>query len=83
LFSISLTAKAQKQLDKKPRWVQQQYHKAFSLLAQYGAQYPSLRTHRYQKHGWNTWGSSASMALRFYWRYVDIDAIEVTGLNSH
>ncbi|NEO26787.1 MAG: hypothetical protein F6K03_07785 [Kamptonema sp. SIO4C4] len=78
-FTVSLTPKACKQLQQRPESVQRQYRKAFGLLQRYGWRYRSLRTHRYG----TTWGSSASMALRFYWRYAGGRVIEVTGLDSH
>lgn len=82
-FHLTLTAKAKKQLNALSPQIRQQYDKAFRLICSWGPGYRSLRTHRYEKRGWNTWGSSASMSLRFYWHYTEEQSILVTALDSH
>ncbi|AMW28680.1 hypothetical protein [Arthrospira platensis] len=82
-YSLTLNYKAYKQLKALPLKSQQRYSKAFDLLQNFGAKYPSLRTHRYYQNGKVIWSSSASMALRFYWDYTALRSIEVIGLDSH
>lgn len=48
-----------------------------------GATYRSLRTHRYHSKDDDIWSSSASMAKRFYWRYMEGEKIEVMYIDSH
>ncbi|WP_442939199.1 hypothetical protein [Nostoc sp.] len=57
--------------------------KAFECFANNGATYPSLRTHRYRCKDGELWSSSASMAKRFYWRYMEDMSIIITHLDSH
>ncbi|WP_460204696.1 hypothetical protein [Scytonema sp. NUACC21] len=83
MFHLTLTAKAQKQLDALSNKDRKQYDKAFQILAESGPIYRSLRTHRYKHKDSGTWGSSASMAKRFYWQYLEKRTILVTGLDSH
>ncbi len=84
-FAVTLTPQATRQLQALPRRTQRRYAKAFQLLRWVGPHYRSLRTHRYYFQGRDTWGSAASMALRFYWVYCSTDrrAISITGLDSH
>ncbi|WP_013334943.1 hypothetical protein [Gloeothece verrucosa] len=83
LFSLQFTHKAQKQLKSLSPQVRQQYQKAFHLLSTQGTHYRSLRTHRYQQKKSTIWGSSASMFLRFYWKYQDSSVILIIFLGSH
>jgi len=83
-FHLILASKAQQQLDELSPQDRKQYHKAFHILTESGPVYRSLRTHRYRyKGGGDIWGSSASMAKRFYWQYVEDKTILITGLDSH
>jgi hypothetical protein len=82
-FRLIFTSKAQQQLDKLSFPDRKQYDKAFGMLCQFGPSYRSLRTHRYRYQGGDIWGSSASMAKRFYWQYLEERTILVTGLSSH
>ena len=79
MFSV----KAEKQLDALPDKDRKQYNKAFDCLMSNGPAYRSLRTHRYRSKEGDIWSSSASMAKRFYWRYVEEDNILVMHLDSH
>ncbi|KAB8313935.1 hypothetical protein SD81_040640 [Tolypothrix campylonemoides VB511288] len=83
LFRLIFRLKAQKQLDALCPKDRKQYEKAFQILAESGPAYRSLRTHRYKHKGCETWGSSASMAKRFYWHYKSERTILVTSLDSH
>ncbi len=92
MFRLIFSSKAEKQLDALPKKDRKQYEKAFDILAKSGPIYKSLRTHRYKHKSCNTWGSSASMAKRFYWEYIqqsqseenlDEKIIIVTSLSSH
>jgi hypothetical protein len=83
LFRLIFAAKAQKQLDSLSPKDRKQYDKAFGCLANNGAAYPSLRTHRYRCKDGELWSSSASMAKRFYWRYMEDMSIIITHLDSH
>ena len=82
-FNLIYSRKAQKQHRKLSLIFQTQYNKAFILLATHGPHYQSLRTHRYHIGKQKLWGSSASMFLRFYWRYQDKLTILVILLDSH
>ncbi|NJL64514.1 MAG: hypothetical protein HC903_25185 [Methylacidiphilales bacterium] len=82
-FSLIFTPKVQKQLDDLPEKDRKQYDKAFELLANNGATYRSLRTHRYRSKDGDIWISSASMAKRFYWWYLEGENIEVIYVDSH
>ena len=82
-FEIDFTAKVQKQLDELPKKDRKQYDKAFDILAESGPAYRSLRTHRYRCKKGDIWSSSASMAKRFYWRYVEEESILIIHLDSH
>lgn len=82
-FRLVLTSKAQQQFDKLSLQDRKQYDKAFQMLSEFGPSYRSLRTHRYRYKGGDIWGSSASMAKRFYWQYLEERTILVTGLSSH
>ncbi|MUG95445.1 hypothetical protein F7734_25015 [Scytonema sp. UIC 10036] len=83
-FCLIFAPKAQKQLDDLPKKDRKQYDKAFECFAHNGPAYRSLRTHRYRnKDSSDIWSSSASMAKRFYWRYVKGEMIEVTHIDSH
>ncbi|MEM9543147.1 MAG: hypothetical protein AAGA60_27105 [Cyanobacteria bacterium P01_E01_bin.42] len=87
LVSLSLSAKATKQLNALPLQTQHKYRNAFDRLQRFGAKYPSLRTHRIYIHSFSSeislWSSSASMALRFYWHHIEPRSIEVKALDSH
>ncbi|AFZ61065.1 hypothetical protein H6G54_29855 [Anabaena cylindrica FACHB-243] len=82
-FRLIFTSKAQKQLDALAHQDRKQYHKAFQFLSKFGSSYRSLRTHRYQTKGGDIWSSSASMAKRFYWHFLEEHIIVVTHLDSH
>lgn len=82
-FCLVLAPKAKKQLTTLSPSFRKQYEKAFQLLSSKGPAYRSLRTHRYQQHGCEIWGSSASMFLRFYWNYRGKETIEIVALGSH
>ena len=82
-FRLVIAPKVKKQLKQLPQSVQKQYNKGFKLIAIFGPSYRSLRTHRYKHLGDEIWGSSASMALRFYWEYVGERTIRVIGISSH
>ena len=82
-FDLVFTAKVQKQLDELPKKDRKQYDKAFDILAEAGPAYRSLRTHRYRCKKGDIWSSSASMAKRFYWRYVEEESILIIHLDSH
>ncbi|MCL1474271.1 hypothetical protein [Argonema antarcticum] len=82
-FEVIVTPKVKKQLAVFSVKTQKQYHKAFQLLAAEGPNYRSLRTHRYKQKKGEIWGSSASMALRFYWKYKEGKTIWVMAIDSH
>lgn len=82
-FCLIFSAKAEKQLDDLPEKDRKQYDKAFQYFASYGPAYRSLRTHRYRCKEGDIWSSSASMAKRFYWRYLEGETVEITYLDSH
>lgn len=83
-FRVTLLKQAKKQLSGLPLAKQNRYRRSFVLLAEHGPKYASLRTHRYFYQGKRTvWGSSASMALRFFWRYREDRLIVVLHLSSH
>jgi hypothetical protein len=82
-FCLVFTSKAQNQIDALSLKDRKQYDKAFQNLAKLGPSYRSLRTHRYHHKGCNIWGSSASMAKRFYWYYKAEKIIAITNLDSH
>jgi hypothetical protein len=82
-FQIIFTSKAQKQIDVLAHQDHLQYRKAFQFLSDFGPSYRSLRTHRYQHKGGHIWGSSASMAKRFYWHFGEEHSIVVTHIDSH
>jgi mRNA-degrading endonuclease YafQ of YafQ-DinJ toxin-antitoxin module len=82
-FQLAFTKKVTKKLKSLPAETRKQYEKAFKLLASEGPSYRSLRTHRYHQKHQDIWGSSASMALRFYWDYTAEKKILVTYLTSH
>jgi hypothetical protein len=82
-FHLVFTAKAKKQLDDIPKKDRKQYDKAFECFANNGPAYPSLRTHRYRTKQGDTWSSSASMAKRFYWRYLQKQVVEVMYVDTH
>ncbi|MGI2906271.1 hypothetical protein [Tolypothrix sp. VBCCA 56010] len=83
-FHLIFSPKAEKQLNTLSRKDRKQYDKSFECLANHGPVYRSLRTHRYHCKDGEIWSSSASMAKRFYWRYVEEkQIIEVTHLDSH
>ncbi|MHC5862319.1 hypothetical protein [uncultured Nostoc sp.] len=82
-FRLVFTSKVQKKLETLPSSDRKQYNKAFECFAQYGPTYRSLRTHRYRCKDSDIWSSSASMAKRFYWRYMEKTSIEVTHIDSH
>jgi mRNA-degrading endonuclease YafQ of YafQ-DinJ toxin-antitoxin module len=82
-FSLIFTSRIQKQLDDLSQKDRKQYNKAFEILTNNGPAYPSLRTHRYRCKKGDTWSSSASMAKRFYWCYVEEQKILVTHIDSH
>lgn len=75
--------KVQKQLDDLLPKDRKQYDKAFKIFTLYGPAYRSLRTHRYRCGNSEMWSSSASMAKRFYWRYVEAESILVMHIDSH
>ncbi|MGD2184401.1 hypothetical protein [Lusitaniella coriacea] len=80
---LTLTPKVRKQLAALPQKYRKQYIKAFQLLLSQGPAYRSLRTHRYRHRGGEIWGSSASMFLRFHWKYAAERTIQVMALSSH
>lgn len=82
-FRLVFTSKVQKKLDVLPASDRKQYNKAFDSFAQHGPAYRSLRTHRYRSKDGDIWSSSASMAKRFYWRYIEAQTIEVIQIDSH
>lgn len=82
-FRLLIVPKVKKQLKQLPHPIQKQYYKAFQLIATFGPSYRSLRTHRYKGKKGEFWGSSASMALRFYWEYVGERTILVARISSH
>jgi hypothetical protein len=82
-FCLIFSPKAEKQLDDLPEKDRKQYDKAFQCFTCNGPAYRSLRTHRYRSQDGDIWSSSASMAKRFYWRYVEGEIIEVTHVDSH
>ena len=82
-FCLIFTAKAQNKLNKLSAKDRKQYNKAFQRLANYGSAYCSLRTHRYRHKDSDIWSSSASMSLRFYWRYMEEQSILVIHIDSH
>ncbi|GAA6619729.1 hypothetical protein [Scytonema sp. NUACC26] len=82
-FRLIFVGKVQKQLDSLSSKDRKQYDKAFECLANNGPVYPSLRTHRYRCKDDDIWSSSASMAKRFYWRYMEEHSILITHLDSH
>jgi hypothetical protein len=82
-FHLIFTPKVQEQIDSLSLKDRQQYQKAFQILANSGPTYRSLRTHRYKHKRCPTWGSSASMAKRFYWDYIEKQTILITSLDSH
>jgi len=82
-FGLIFAAKAQKQLDSLSLKDRKQYDKAFECFANHGPGYRSLRTHRYRCKDGELWSSSASMAKRFYWRYLEDMSIIITHLDSH
>jgi hypothetical protein len=82
-FCLIFSPKAEKQLDDLPEKDRKQYDKAFQCFACNGPAYRSLRTHRYRSQDGDIWSSSASMAKRFYWRYMEGEKIEVTHVDSH
>jgi hypothetical protein len=82
-FRLIFTAKVSKELKQLPLPVQKQYDKAFQLMTAEGPSYRSLRTHRYKCKNAETWTSSASMALRFYWEYQGEQTILVMAIDSH
>jgi hypothetical protein len=82
-FRLIFAVKAQKQLDSLSPKDRKQYDKAFECFANNGATYRSLRTHRYRCKDGELWSSSASMAKRFYWRYMEDMSIIITHLDSH
>lgn len=83
LFQLIFSSKVEKQLDALPEKDRKQYDKAFACFAENGPAYRSLRTHRYRSKNGDIWSSSASMAKRFYWRYMEEQSIEVTHIDSH
>lgn len=82
-FRLIFTSKAEKQLHALAHQDRKQYSKAFQTLSESGPTYRSLRTHRYRHKGGHIWGSSASMAKRFYWHFLEEQTIVVTHLDSH
>nr|WP_322657139.1 hypothetical protein [Dendronalium sp. ChiSLP03b]MDZ8203466.1 hypothetical protein [Dendronalium sp. ChiSLP03b] len=82
-FRLIFAAKAQKQLDSLSSKDRKQYDKAFECFANNGPTYRSLRTHRYRCQDGDVWSSSASMAKRFYWRYMEEQNVIITHLDSH
>ncbi|PMB03938.1 hypothetical protein CEN49_21945 [Fischerella thermalis CCMEE 5273] len=82
-FRLVFTLQVQKQLDDLSSKDRKQYDKAFECFANNGPSYRSLRTHRYRCKDGDIWSSSASMAKRFYWRYMGEQSIEVTNIDSH
>jgi hypothetical protein len=82
-FHLIFASKAQQQLNELSLQDRKQYHKAFQLLTESGPAYRSLRTHRYRYKGGEIWGSSASMAKRFFWQYLENKTILITSLDSH
>ena len=82
-FRLIFAAKAQKQLDLLSPKDRKQYDKAFECFTHNGPAYRSLRTHRYRCKDGEIWSSSASMAKRFYWCYMEEQSIIITHLDSH
>jgi hypothetical protein len=82
-FCLVFTSKAQKKLDTLASSDRKQYDKAFKCFVEHGPAYRSLRTHRYRCKDGDIWSSSASMAKRFYWRYLDNQGIEIVQIDSH
>ncbi|OYD87590.1 hypothetical protein CDG77_28555 [Nostoc sp. 'Peltigera membranacea cyanobiont' 213] len=82
-FRLVFTSKVQKKLDALPACDRKQYDKAFECFANHGPGYRSLRTHRYRSQNSDIWSSSASMAKRFYWRYIEEQSVEITHIDSH
>ncbi len=82
-FCLVFTSKVQKKLDALPSSDRKQYDKAFACFANHGPTYRSLRTHRYRCKDGDIWSSSASMAKRFYWHYIEEQSVEVTHIDSH
>lgn len=82
-FHLIFSSKVQQQLEELSPQDQKQYHKAFQILTESGPAYRSLRTHRYRYKGGEIWGSSASMAKRFFWQYAEDRTILITSLDSH
>ncbi|MEH2460527.1 hypothetical protein [Nostoc sp.] len=82
-FRLIFAAKTQKQLDSLSPKDRKKYDKAFECFANHGSIYRSLRTHRYRCKDAELWSSSASMAKRFYWRYMEDMSIIITHLDSH
>jgi phage-related protein len=82
-FRLIFATKAQKQLDLLSSKDRKQYDKAFECFANNGPTYRSLRTHRYRCQNCEIWSSSASMAKRFYWHYMEEQSIIITHLDSH
>ncbi|PAX51980.1 hypothetical protein [Brunnivagina elsteri] len=82
-FCLIFSPKAEKQLDDLPNKDRKQYDKAFKCFVQNSPAYRSLRTHRYCSKDGDIWSSSASMAKRFYWRYLEGEIIEITHIDSH
>jgi hypothetical protein len=83
-FRLIFSSKAEKQLDVLPSLDRKQYDKAFEYFANNGPAYRSLRTHRYRGTDGDIWSSSASMAKRFYWLYMEEEqSILITHLDSH
>lgn len=82
-FRLRFSPKVQKQLKSLPVKVQKQYRKAFKTIASEDPEYRSLRTHRYRHQKGEVWGSAASMALRFYWKYAGEQTISIEEIDSH
>jgi phage-related protein len=82
-FRLIFTAKVRKQLDSLSVKDRKQYDKAFDCFANNGPTYRSLRTHRYRSKNGDLWSSAASMAKRFYWRYMEEQSVVITYLDSH
>lgn len=82
-FRVILRQRVRQRLGCLPQRERVRYQRSFRLLAHCGPSHRSLRTHRYRVHGRTVWGSSASMALRFFWRFSDRGSIVVVRLDSH
>ncbi len=82
-FSLIFTSRAKQQLEILSPKDRNQYKKAFQTFSNYGPAYRSLRTHRYRYKGGDIWGSSASMAKRFYWEYRETKIILIASIDSH